>query len=383
MDAAQTPGALLAELLDTHPTLRRYLAEVKPSTSEFGPASGNAGRSDQVESVTAESSDQPRSGANESADQLQSTATESSDQLQATIAWMHDEPMLRGRSYRMRIGSEVVTATIAPLKYKVNVESLEHVAANKLERDEIGVCDLELSRPVAFAPFTANRETGAFVLIDRITGAPVGAGMIRFGLRRAENLRWQKLTVDRAARAERKAQKPCMLWFTGLSGAGKSTIANRVEMELYARGQHTYMLDGDNVRHGLSRDLGFTDADRVENIRRVAEVAKLMIDAGLIVLVSFISPFRSERQMARSLVGENEFFEIFVDTPLAVAEGRDTKGLYRKARRGDLANFTGIDSPYEPPESPELRIVTTEISVEQAAGSVVALLEERELLPPG
>jgi bifunctional enzyme CysN/CysC len=291
--------------------------------------------------------------------------------------------MLRGRSYRMRIGTEVVTATIAPLKYKVNVESLEHVAANKLERDEIGVCDLELSRPVVFAPYEVNRETGAFVLLDPITDAPVGAGMIRFGLRRAENLRWQKLTVDRVARAERKAQKPCVLWFTGLSGAGKSTIANRVEMALYARGQHTYMLDGDNVRHGLSRDLGFTDADRVENVRRVAEVAKLMIDAGLIVLVSFISPFRSERHMARSLFGEKEFFEIFVDTPLAVAETRDTKGLYRKARRGYLANFTGIDSPYEPPESPELRIVTTEVSVEEAAGSVVTLLEERDLLPLG
>ncbi len=359
MDTAQTPGAVLAQLLDTHPTLRRYLAEVKPSAPE--PAS-----------VSESASGSPSSAMD---------STERSDQLQATVAWMHDEPMLRGRSYRMRIGTEVVTATVAPLKYKVNVESLEHVAANKLERDEIGVCDLELSRPVDFAPYAVNRETGAFVLIDPITGAPVGAGMIRFGLRRAENLSWQKLTVDRVARAERKAQKPCVLWFTGLSGAGKSTIANRVEMELYARGQHTYMLDGDNVRHGLSRDLGFTDADRVENIRRVAEVARLMNDAGLIVLVSFISPFRSERRMARSLFGENEFFEIFVDTPLAVAERRDTKGLYRKARRGDLTNFTGIDSPYEPPESPELRILTAEVSAEQAAGSVVALLEERDLLP--
>jgi bifunctional enzyme CysN/CysC len=304
------------------------------------------------------------------------------DQLQATIVWMHDDPMLRGRTYLMKIGARTVTATIAPLKYKVNVDSLEHVAATKLDLNEIGVCDLELSRPVAFDPYEQNRDTGGFILIDRITNDTVGAGMILFALRRAQNIRWQALTVDRSARAERKHQTPCVLWFTGLSGAGKSTIANRVEVELHARGHHTYMLDGDNVRHGLNRDLGFTDADRVENIRRVAEVSKLMIDAGLIVLVSFISPFRSERQMARALFGDNEFFEVYVDTPLAVAEERDPKGLYKKARRGELQHFTGIDSPYEPPENPELQLDTTVSSAQAAAETVIGLLEERELLPP-
>ncbi len=304
------------------------------------------------------------------------------DQLQATIVWMHDDPMLRGRTYLMKIGARTVTATIAPLKYKVNVDSLEHVAATKLDLNEIGVCDLELSRPVPFDPYEQNRDTGGFILIDRITNDTVGAGMILFALRRAQNIRWQALTVDRSARSERKHQTPCVLWFTGLSGAGKSTIANRVEVELHARGHHTYMLDGDNVRHGLNRDLGFTDADRVENIRRVAEVSKLMIDAGLIVLVSFISPFRSERQMARALFGDNEFFEVYVDTPLAVAEERDPKGLYKKARRGELQHFTGIDSPYEPPENPELRLDTTVASAQAAAETVIELLEERELLPP-
>jgi bifunctional enzyme CysN/CysC len=308
---------------------------------------------------------------------------EVTDQLQATIVWMHDDPLLRGRSYLMRVGTATVTATIAPLKYRVNVDSLEHVAANKLELNEIGVCDLELSRPVAFDPYERNRDTGAFILIDRITNDTVGAGMIHFALRRAENIRWQELTVDRTARAARKQQVPCVLWFTGLSGAGKSTIANRVEVELHGRGQHTYMLDGDNVRHGLNRDLGFTDADRVENIRRVAEVCRLMIDAGLIVLVSFISPFRSERQMARALFDETEFFEVFVDTPLAVAEARDPKGLYKKARRGELQHFTGIDSPYEPPENPELRLDTTALSAAEGAAAVIKLLERRDLLPPG
>ncbi|MGI8559636.1 MAG: sulfate adenylyltransferase subunit CysN [Solirubrobacteraceae bacterium] len=309
-------------------------------------------------------------------------APEVSDQLQATIVWMHDQPMLPGRSYVMRIGASTLTATIAPLKYKVNVESLEHVAAIKLQLNEIGVCDLQLSRPVPFDPYDRNRDTGGFILIDRITNDTVGAGMIHFALRRAQNIRWQQLTVDRAARAAHKHQTPCVLWFTGLSGAGKTTIANRVEAELHDRGQHTYMLDGDNVRHGLNRDLGFTDADRVENIRRVAEVSKLMIDAGLIVLVSFISPFRSERQMARALFGEGEFFEVFVDAPLAVAEERDPKGLYRKARRGELQNFTGIDSPYEPPRDPELRLDTTALSALEAAAAVIELLECCELLPP-
>jgi bifunctional enzyme CysN/CysC len=279
----------------------------------------------------------------------------------------------------MRIGAKTLTATVSPLKYKLNVDSLEHVAATKLELNEIGVCDLELSQPVAFDHYEENRDTGSFILIDRITNDTVGAGLIQFALRRAANVRWQRVTVDRQARAEAMRQKPCVLWLTGLSGAGKSTIANRVESELHRRGHHTYLLDGDNVRHGLNRDLGFTDADRVENIRRVAEVAKLMMDAGLIVLVSFISPFRSERQMARALFEVGEFFEVFVDTPLAVAEERDPKGLYKKARRGQLRHFTGIDSPYEPPERPEIRIDTTQTPVTQATERVLDLLELDEL----
>jgi adenylyl-sulfate kinase len=308
---------------------------------------------------------------------------EEADQIQATIVWGHDDPMFRGRSYVMRIGEQTVTAMVAPLKYRINLDTLVQAAATKLERGEVGVCALECSQAIRFAPHKENPSAGGFVLVDPLTDEMVGIGLIQFALRRAHNIRWQVLTVDRAARAARKGQKPCVLWFTGLSGAGKSTIANQVESHLHERGQHTYLLDGDNVRHGLNRDLGFTDADRVENIRRVAEVAKLMIDAGLIVLVSFISPFRSERQMARTLFGENEFFEIFVDTPLAVAEQRDPKGLYKKARRGELENFTGIDSPYEPPERPELRLLTAEISAEQAAGAVVRLLEARDLLPRG
>ena len=303
-----------------------------------------------------------------------------SDLLQATIVWMHEEPMLPGRSYVMRIGSKTVAATVAPLKYKLNVDSLEHVAATKLELNEIGVCDLELSQPVAFDHYADNRDTGSFILIDRITNDTVGAGLIKFALRRAQNIRWQALTIDRAARAEGMRQTPCVLWCTGLSGAGKSTIANRVEAELHRRGQHTYLLDGDNVRHGLNRDLGFTDADRVENIRRVAEVAKLMVDAGLIVITSFISPFRSERQMARALFEPGQFFEVFVDTPLAVAEERDPKGLYKKARRGELRHFTGIDSAYEPPERPEIRLDTTTLSAPESARLVLDTLEARGLV---
>jgi bifunctional enzyme CysN/CysC len=305
-----------------------------------------------------------------------------SDQLQATIVWMHEEPMLRGRNYLMRIGSATVGATVSPLKYKLNVDSLEHIAATHLELNEIGRCDLELSTPVAFDPYRSNRDTGAFILIDRITNETVGAGLIEFALRRSQNIRWQTVTVDRAARSSALSQIPCVLWLTGLSGAGKSTIANLVEAELHRRGHHTYLLDGDNVRHGLNRDLGFTDADRVENIRRVAEVSRLMLDAGLIVIVSFISPFRSERQMARRLFDDGQFLEVFVDTPLAVAEERDTKGLYRKARAGDLANFTGIDSPYEPPEDPEIRLDTTSQTVEESVAAVLDALGSRELVPP-
>jgi bifunctional enzyme CysN/CysC len=248
--------------------------------------------------------------------------------------------------------------------------------------NEIGVCNLELDRPLPFDPYQDNRDTGGFILIDRISNDTVGAGMLHFALRRAQNVHWQALDVNKAARSALKGQKPCLLWYTGLSGAGKSTIANLVDKKLHARRRHTYLLDGDNVRHGLNKDLGFTAADRVENIRRIAEVAKLMVDAGLIVSSAFISPFQSERRMARALFAPDEFIEIFVDTPLSVAETRDPKGLYKKARRGELKNFTGIDSPYEAPENPELRIDTTALTPEAAADAVIALLERRGMLEP-
>jgi bifunctional enzyme CysN/CysC len=250
------------------------------------------------------------------------------------------------------------------------------VAAKTLDRDEIGVCNVGLDRQIPFDPYAENRKTGAFILIDRFTNQTVGAGLIQFALRRADNIHWQALRVDKTGRASRKGQKPCVLWFTGLSGAGKSTIANLVEEQLLAAGKHTYLLDGDNVRHGLNKDLGFTDADRVENIRRVSEVARLMVDAGLIVLVSFISPFRSERRMARGMVAAGEFIEIFVHTTLEEAEKRDVKGLYKKARRGELKHFTGIDSPYEEPEHPEIRIDTTITRPEQAAELILARLAD-------
>jgi bifunctional enzyme CysN/CysC len=303
------------------------------------------------------------------------------DQFEATVVWMSEEPLLRGRSYLMRLGPQLATATVAPLKHKVNVNSLEKVAATRLELNEIGVVDLELDQPVAFEPYTESREGGGFILVDRITNDTVGAGMIRFALRRSHNIAWQAVDVDKAARAAQKGQTPFVLWLTGLSGAGKSTIANLVETELYRLGHHTYLLDGDNVRHGLNKDLGFTDADRVENVRRVSEVARLMLDAGLIVIVSFISPFRSERRMARALFGEGEFLEVFVDTPLEVAESRDRKGLYAKARRGEIANFTGVDSPYEPPEAPEVHLDTTSEAAEASASRVFDALRSRGLLP--
>ncbi len=275
---------------------------------------------------------------------------EVADQFETTIVWMAAEPMLPGRAYGLKTGASMVTATPDEPKYKVNVNTLEHLAARQLELNEIGVANISLDRPIAFDPYERDHDLGGFILIDKMTNATVGAGMIRFALRRSHNIHWQAIDVSKESRAQAKKQKPAVLWFTGLSGAGKSTIANLVEKKLLAEGKHTYMLDGDNVRHGLNRDLGFTDADRVENIRRVAEVARLMADAGLIVLVSFISPFRSERRMARDMMSDGEFIEVYVETPLAIAEQRDVKGLYAKARRGELANFTGIDSPYEEPE---------------------------------
>jgi bifunctional enzyme CysN/CysC len=293
---------------------------------------------------------------------------------------MHDEPMLPGRPYLLKIGTQTVPATVTEPKYKVNVNTMEHLAAKQLEINEIGVVNLALDRPIAFDPYTVNRDTGGFILINRLTNNTVGAGMMHFALRRSHNIHMQHVDVDKAARAKAKGQRPGVLWFTGLSGAGKSTIANLVEKKLHAMGRHTYLLDGDNIRHGLNKDLGFTEADRVENIRRISEVARLMVDSGLIVLTAFISPFRSERAMARGLMGEGEFIEVHVDTPLAVAEERDVKGLYKKARRGEISNFTGISSPYEPPENPELRVNTTTQSPEQAADQVIVRLKALGLI---
>ncbi|AGA32968.1 Sulfate adenylyltransferase subunit 1 / Adenylylsulfate kinase [Thioalkalivibrio nitratireducens DSM 14787] len=293
------------------------------------------------------------------------------DQFETRIFWLTDEPLFPGRRYAARIGAQRAELTVTDIKYQVNPETLERLAADQLSADSIAVCNISLDRPAAFDPYTENPATGRFVILDRETDDPLGLGLLNFALRRAQNIHLQHVDLDKTARARQKAQRPCVIWFTGLSGSGKSTIANHVEQRLHLLGYHTYLLDGDNVRHGLNRDLGFTEADRVENIRRIGEVAKLMVDAGLIVLTAFISPFRSERRMARDLLAEGEFLEVFVDVPLAVAEERDPKGLYRKARRGELANFTGIDSPYEPPEAPELRIDSSQVDPGAAAQRVI------------
>lgn len=302
-------------------------------------------------------------------------APEAADQFAADLVWTDTRPMLPERRYAIRLAGASAVAQITDLAYRIDVDTLGRMAAKTLGPNEIGYCKLSLDRPVALDAHAGDRRPAAFELVDSITGETVGAGAIRFALRRASNVVWQDTRIDKAARARAIGQQPRVLWLTGLPAAGKSTIADRVEQKLQALGRRTYLLDGDNVRHGLSRDLGFTDRDRVENIRRVAEVAKLMVDAGLIVIVSFISPFRSERRMARELLEEGEFLEIFVDAPLEVCEARDPKGLYAKARRGDLTNFTGIDSPYEPPEDPELRIDTTRLSPDEAAAEVVGLLQ--------
>jgi bifunctional enzyme CysN/CysC len=302
------------------------------------------------------------------------------DQIAARIVWFDDEPMLPGRTYAIKCGCQTTTATVSSLKYKLNVDSLEQLAGKTLELNEVGACNLSTVRPLVFDPYAENAETGSFILIDRFTNATVAAGMIEFGLRRATNIQWQALSIDKTARAGLKGQKPCVLWFTGLSGSGKSTIANMLEKRLHALGRHTYVLDGDNIRHGLNKDLGFTDADRVENIRRVAETARLFVEAGLIVMVSFISPFRSERRMARDLLQEGEFVEVFVDTPLEICEARDPKGLYRKARAGLISHFTGIDSDYEVPEQPELSLKTSDISADALADIVLAELRRRHVV---
>lgn len=310
----------------------------------------------------------------------QESPPETADQFEANLVWMHEEVLLPGRRYLMKIGTNTVSAQVSVIKHQINVNTLELLPAKTLELNAIGVCNLSLDRAIAFDAYADNQDTGGFILIDRLTNNTVGAGMLNFALRRSQNIHMQHLDINKTVRAEAKNQQPCVLWFTGLSGAGKSTIANWVEKKLHARGQHTYLLDGDNVRHGLNRDLGFTDADRVENIRRVAEVSKLMVDAGLIVLSAFISPFRAERKLARDLMAEGEFIEVFIDTPLAIAEERDVKGLYKKARAGELKNFTGIDSAYEVPEAPEIHIDTTKQDAEIAADEIILALVKRGVL---
>ncbi|MCC7393322.1 MAG: sulfate adenylyltransferase subunit CysN [Sphingomonadaceae bacterium] len=299
---------------------------------------------------------------------------EVADQFEATLVWMADEAMIAGRSYWLKLASQNVSVSVQAPKYAINVNSLEHLAAKTLELNAIGVVQLTTDKPIIFEPYKANRTLGGFILIDKMTNATVAAGMLHFALRRAQNVHWQAIDIDRDMHAAQKGQRARLLWFTGLSGAGKSTIANLVERKLYAAGRHSFLLDGDNVRHGLNKDLGFTEADRIENIRRVGEVAKLMADAGLIVLSAFISPFRAERDMVRAMMAEGEFIEIFIDTPLEDAEARDVKGLYKKARAGQLANFTGIDSPYEAPENPEIRIDTRTMRAEDAAEMIVERL---------
>jgi bifunctional enzyme CysN/CysC len=302
------------------------------------------------------------------------------ERFEATLVWLADAPMLRGRSYLMKIGTRTVMATVMPVKHKLDVTTLAHLPGSTLGLNEIGVVVLELDRPVVFDSYVDNRDTGGFILIDRLTNATVGAGMLKFALRRSDNLHWQVTTVDKDARRALNGHRSAVVWLTGLSGAGKSTVANRLEQRLHALGKRTYLLDGDNVRHGLNKDLGFTAADRVENVRRIAEVARLMVDAGLIVITALISPFRAERRMARALFATGEFVEVFVDVPLAVAESRDPKGLYRRARSGELKNFTGIDSPYEPPEAPELHLDAARQSPDRAAEVVLEYLRSAGLM---
>jgi bifunctional enzyme CysN/CysC len=297
---------------------------------------------------------------------------EAAAQFEATIVWMADEALIPGRAYWLKCATQTVSATVREPKYTINVNTLEHMACKTLELNAIGVAELTTDRAIVFEAYAQNRTLGGFILIDKITNATVAAGMLHFSLRRAQNVHWQATDVTREAHARLKRQKPAVVWFTGLSGSGKSTIANIVERKLHAEGKHTFLLDGDNVRHGLNKDLGFTEADRIENIRRVGEVAKLMTDAGLIVLTAFISPFRAERDLVRSMMGAGDFIEVYVDTPLEEAERRDVKGLYKKARSGALRNFTGIDSPYEAPENPEIRVNTLNETPEDAADRIVA-----------
>jgi bifunctional enzyme CysN/CysC len=301
-------------------------------------------------------------------------APEIADQFEATLVWMADDELLPGRPYWLKLATQLVTATVHSPKYQINVNTMEHLAAKTLGLNAIGVATLSTDKPLVFEAYETSRELGGFILIDKISNATVAAGLLHFALRRSSNVHWQPLDIDREAHARLKQQRPRLLWFTGLSGAGKSSIANLVQKKLYALGKHSFLLDGDNIRHGLNKDLGFTDADRVENIRRIGEIAKLMTDAGLIVLTAFISPFRAERRMVREMSVPGEFIEVYVETPLEVAEQRDVKGLYKKARAGQLKHFTGIDSPYEPPEQPEIRVNTVTTSAEEAAEAIVAFV---------
>ena len=305
---------------------------------------------------------------------------EVADQFEGHVIWMHEDAMLPGRPYLMKIGTRTVGVSIANPKYRVDVNTMEHLAANTLDLNEIGVCNLSLDRAIPFDPYAHNRDTGGFIIIDKLTQNTVGAGLLHFALRRSHNIHWQDVKVDKTARIDLNSHRPGVVWLTGLSGAGKSTIANIVESKLHTLGVRTYLLDGDNVRHGLNRDLGFTDADRVENIRRIAEVSGLMVDAGLVVLVSFISPFRAERRLARERVEDGEFIEVHVDASVDLAESRDPKGLYKKARRGELSNFTGIDSPYEAPEEPEVYVDTAQMQPEEAADAVIQALRSHGIV---
>ncbi len=303
---------------------------------------------------------------------------QAADQFEADLVWMAEQELVPGRGYWLKLGTRTVNATVQAPKYALNVNTQEHLAAKTLGLNDIGVVEVHTDDPIVFEPYATSRALGGFILIDKLSNATVAAGMIHFALRRAQNIHWQHVDVSRDVHAAQKGQRPAVVWLTGLSGAGKSTIANLVEKKLLARGRHTFLLDGDNVRHGLNKDLGFTEADRIENIRRVGEVARLMSDAGLIVITAFISPFRAERDMVRAMMAEDEFLEVYVDVPLEIAEQRDVKGLYAKARAGEIANFTGIDSPYEPPENPDMRIDTTAMTAEQAADAIVAALAERQ-----
>jgi bifunctional enzyme CysN/CysC len=361
----------------------RTLREVAAEFAFFASAAkgkdrveGRVAISDAVTSMLADATEGSDADVVTLADKPQQRA----DAFAAHLVWLSDARLLPGRGYSLKAGAQTIGATVTELKYRLDINTMGHLAAKELHRDEIAFANIATVDPIAFDPYEENRLTGGFILIDRHSNAIVAAGMIRFGLRRAANTYFQSFEVTKTARARLNGQRPVLLWFTGLSGAGKSTIANSLEQKLHALGKRTFVLDGDNVRHGLNRDLGFTEADRVENIRRVAEVAKLFVEAGLITMVAFISPFRAEREMARELVGPDEFVEIFVDTPLEVCEERDPKGLYRKARRGELRNFTGVDSPYERPEIPELILNTRNERAEDLADHVIAFLQQRGML---